>query len=257
MRLILILLLINLPHFVSAAEYRQIPEGTLRTVLANDATPEPIRIAGFSMRAMPVSNREFLAFLTSNRQWQRERIAALFADKSYLRHWQAPLLPGTAVGLDQPVTNVSWFAAEAYCESEGARLPSWSEWEYVAAADENRRDARDDPAWRARILGWYSHSAAEPLANVGGVENVYGVRDMHGLIWEWVEDFNAILVSVDSRNQGDPDKLQFCGAGAISLQDRDNYAILMRLALLSSLTAAVPPGTLAFRFSRTIAFSGD
>ena len=29
---------------------------------------------------------------------------------------------------------------------------------------------------------------------------------LHGLIWEWVDDFNALLVDGDSRKDGDPDK---------------------------------------------------
>lgn len=82
--------------------------------------------------------------------------------------------------------------------------------------------------------------------------NYYGVRDMHGLIWEWVEDFNALLVSADSRDQGDPEKLQYCGAGAISLQDRENFAILMRVALLSSLAGSDTTRDLGFRCARDI-----
>jgi formylglycine-generating enzyme len=76
------------------------------------------------------------------------------------------------------------------------------------------------------------------------------VQNTHGLIWEWVDDFNALLVSADSRNQGDPDRLQFCGAGAISLRDRDNYAVLMRIALLSSLNAVDSTSSLGFRCVR-------
>jgi len=49
------------------------------------------------------------------------------------------------------------------------------------------------------------------------------VRDLHGLVWEWVDDFNALMVSADNREQGDPERLKFCGAGALSMQDRDNY----------------------------------
>ncbi len=60
---------------------------------------------------------------------------------------------GDAARPPQPVTQVSWFAASAYCEAQHARLPMWAEWEYVAAADETRRDARGDPVWRERILG--------------------------------------------------------------------------------------------------------
>src|SRR4029077_8665004 len=143
--------------------------------------------------------------------------------------------------------NVSWFAAQAYCEGEGGRLPSWSEWEYVAAADATRRDARDDPVWLARILGWYARPANVALPWVGGPANVYGVRDVHGVVWEWVDDFNALLVDGDSRSGDDPDKLKFCGAGAINLQERENYAVLMRVALLSSLRASDSTGSLGFR----------
>ena len=51
--------------------------------------------------------------------------------------------------------------------------------------------------------------------------------------------------SADNRNQGDPDTAKFCGAGALSMDDRDNYAVLMRVAMLSSLEAPTPPPTSA------------
>jgi formylglycine-generating enzyme required for sulfatase activity len=117
-------------------------------------------------------------------------------------------------------------------------------------ADAERRDARNDPAWLARILGWYARPASDPLPEVGGAPNAYGVRDLHGVVWEWVDDFTALLVEGDSRTGNDPDKLKFCGAGAINLQDRDNYAVLMRIALLSSLNAADGTGSLGFRCAR-------
>jgi formylglycine-generating enzyme required for sulfatase activity len=148
----------------------------------------------------------------------------------------------------QPVTGVSWFAARAYCAAEHGRLPTWYEWEYAAAADETRRDARQDPGWRERILAWYAVSAAGPLADVGQrAPNVYGVEDLNGLVWEWVEDFGGLMVSGDSRSQGDPDKLQFCGAGALSAEIRDDYPVLMRIALLSSLEARYATRSLGFR----------
>lgn len=72
-------------------------------------------------------------------------------------------------------------------------------------------------------------------------------QDLHGLVWEWVDDFNALIVSGDSRDQGDPDKLKFFGAGALSLKDRENYAVLMRVAFLSSLEARSTAHSLGFR----------
>ena len=147
------------------------------------------------MRTTPVDKGEFLGFVASHPQWQRGRVAKIFADAGYLQDWRGALTLGDASTRGaQPVTSVSWFAAAAFCESEGGRLPTWNEWEYVAAADATRRDARTDPAWLAAILSWYSRPADAALPAVGGAANVYGVRDMHGLIWEWVDDFNALLV---------------------------------------------------------------
>ena len=242
-----------LPVGALATSYVPIPAGALTSVLANNADTGPTRVEAFAMRAKPVTNAEFLAFVKSERKWRRGRTPAAFTDASYLHQWRGPTALGEMMKGDQPLVSVSWFAAQAFCESEGARLPTWFEWEYVAAADETHRDARGDPAWRARILSWYSQPSSAPLLSVGSVTNAYGVRDMHGLVWEWVDDFNALLVSVDSRNQGDPDKLQFCGAGAISLKDRDNYAVLMRIALLSSLGAADTTNNLGFRCVRPVA----
>ena len=236
----------------AAAEYVVIPSGKIASVLANDADPGPASIPAFAMRATPVTNGEYLAFVKTNRVWQRGRAPASFADGTYLHAWRSAVQLGAGMSADQPVTNVSWFAAEAFCENEGGRLPTWIEWEYVAAADEKVSDARSNPVWRARILSWYSQSSSAPMPMVGGTANIFGVRDMHGLAWEWVDDFNALLVSADSRNQGDPDKLQFCGAGAISLKDRDNYAVLMRIALLSSLSATSTTNNLGFRCARPL-----
>jgi formylglycine-generating enzyme required for sulfatase activity len=241
---------VALGAFAQNASYVQVPGGPLDSVLANDADKGPVVMDGFAMRATPVTKGEYRAFVAANPQWQRGRIARTFADNGYLKDWPEALPRADWPANRQPVVNVSWFAAQAFCEAEGARLPTWQEWEYAAAADATRRDARADPAWRARILNWYAKPASASAADVGGEANVYGVRDLHGLIWEWVDDFNALLVSPDSRSNDDPDKLQFCGAGAISLQQRENYAVLMRIALLSSLGAADSTSSLGFRCVR-------
>jgi formylglycine-generating enzyme required for sulfatase activity len=238
-----------------AGEYVELPGGRFESVLPQGAVPTvsaPVEVRPFAMQAKPVTVGEYLAFVTAHPQWQKGRVAPIFAEKRYLSGWTSPSDPGRALSPRSPVVDVSWFAAKAYCESEGARLPTWIEWEYAAAADETRRDARADPAWRRRILAWYERPSSAALDAVGGSANAYGISNLHGLVWEWVDDFNALFIAGDSRTQGDPDLLKFCGAGAINIIDRDSYAVLMRIALLSSLNAADTTSTLGFRCVRPL-----
>jgi formylglycine-generating enzyme required for sulfatase activity len=131
-------------------------------------------------------------------------------------------------------------------------LPSWYEWEYVAAANESNADARALPDWRQEILSWYSQVSGNGIDNVGnGPANYYHIFNIHGLVWEWVDDFSAFLVTGDNREQGGADQLQFCGAGAITMEQKENYAVLMRVAMLSSLEARYTTRNLGFRCVRT------
>jgi len=247
-RLGLLLAALAAPAF--AADYASLPGGAFASVLPADANSADVKIAAFRLRREPVTNAEFLAFIKAHTEWRRDRVASVFAEARYLAQWSTADTLGPEAKPDQPVTQVSWFAAQAFCASKGARLPSWNEWELAAAADATRVDARSDPAWRAAILNWYAQPSSQSPASVGGATNVYGVRNLHGLIWEWVDDFNALLVASDSRDQNDPDRLRFCGAGALNLRDRDNYAVLMRIAMLSSLKAANTTVNLGFRCAK-------
>ncbi|MBK0392580.1 formylglycine-generating enzyme family protein [Ramlibacter algicola] len=235
---------------VQAGEYRLVPGGRFESVLPQGpvaTVSAPVDVAPFAMRTTPVTVGEFSSFVQAHPEWMRGQAPSVFVDRRYLLQWATPAAAGPALERGVPVTEVSWFAARAFCESEGARLPTWIEWEYAAAADATRTDARADPAWRRAILSWYEKPGGTALAAVGGAPNAYGLRDLHGLVWEWVDDFNALFIAGDSRTQGDPDKLKFCGAGALNIIDRDSYAVLMRIALLSSLNAADTTATLGFR----------
>ncbi len=242
---------------ISAASFASgtfvlVPGGEFRSILKYEDSKGNKKIATFQLQKTPVSNADFLAFVIQHPQWQRHKVPAVFAEPNrYLSHWQSPSVLGENALANQPVVQVSWFAASAYCESINARLPTWLEWEYAAAADTTRRDARKDPVWRESILGWYAKAATAPLSRIGQAPaNVYGVQDLHGLIWEWTEDYSAMLVSGDNRTQSDPDKAKFCGAGALSMDDRENYAVMMRVAMLSSLEAVNSTSSLGFRCAK-------
>jgi len=235
----------------AGARYAKLPGGEFSSALKYEDSGSRVRVAPFLLMTVPVTNADFLAFVRTHPQWRRDAVPAVFAESRYLSQWASATELGANALPQQPVVWVSWFAASAYCKAQGAHLPTWSQWEFAAAADERRTDARADPAWRERILAWYSQSSKRPLQSVGLQRpNAYDVRDLHGLVWEWTDDFSALLVSTDNRDQGDPDRLKFCGAGALSVNDRDNYAVLMRVAMLSSLDGADATANLGFRCAR-------
>jgi formylglycine-generating enzyme len=231
-------------------DYLLLPGGEFRSALPADGKTAPVIIAPFFLRTRPVSNAEYRDFVLKHPQWRRGTVPAVLAGADYLSAWNGPLDHGPLAS-SAPVTQVSWYAAAAFCETEQARLPRWYEWEFAAAADESRTDARADPAWLQRILAWYSRPADKPPHSIGLTRpNRYGIVDMHGLVWEWVEDFSALFVNADSRVQGGHKQRDFCGGAAVSLADRQNYAVLMRLALLAAMDANQEGAYLGFRCAR-------
>jgi formylglycine-generating enzyme required for sulfatase activity len=240
--------LVHPPAPALAAEPRDsiVSGSTFTTVLPATATSKTVKVAPFRMDRALVSNAEFANFLKQHPEWRRGNVPKLFGDSQYLTGWRSPADPGSALAR-KPVTQVSWFAASAYCEAQGKRLPRWYEWELVAAASDKIPDARADASWRQKILDWYAKSASGPLPDAGAsAPNYYGIRDLHGVAWEWVEDAGGMLVSDDGREQGDGGS-RFCGAGATSFEQKENYAMLMRIAMLSSMKASYTSSSMSFR----------
>ena len=213
---------------------------------------KPVEVVAFKMDVYPVTNAQFLTFLNKNPQFSRSKIKGLFAEKSYLSHWESDFNFGKKNLSNAPVTNVSWFAAKKYCECQGKRLPTMDEWEYVAMADEKRIDARTKQEFNNYILSWYEKPKTH-LNPVGSTyKNYWGVYDMHGLIWEWTSDFNSIFLSGESRKDKDTDKNLFCGSGSINASDLMNYAAFMRYSFRASLKARYTTLNQGFRCASAI-----
>ncbi len=246
--LALLAIVVNPPSPTLAAEPRDaaLPGGNFTTVLPPSAKARTTKVAPFRLDRSLVSNADYAKFLRTHPEWQRGNVPKLFADASYLADWPSAGAPGDALAR-KPVTQVSWFAASAYCEAQGRRLPRWYEWEYAAAASDKLPDARADATWRQNILDWYAKSASGPLPDAGASPpNYFGIRDLHGVAWEWVEDAGGMLVSDDGREQGDGGN-RFCGAGATTFEQKENYAMLMRIAMLSSMKASYTSNSMSFR----------
>lgn len=234
---------------MSAAKTPQVRvgPGVYRPLYPTSAAEAEISVPAFSLDETPVSNAAYLAFVQAHPEWRRDRVPALYTDEGYLTHWAGPVELGSGVDPQAPVTRISWFAARAYCAAQGERLPDEAEWELAAAASEDQPNALQDPAFLARILDWYATPGAGALGPVRrGSPNYWGVYDLHS-VWEWIEDYNSALIAVDNRQDGGTDKLQFCGASALSAKDKEDYAAFMRIAFRSSLEGRFTARNLSFR----------
>jgi sulfatase modifying factor 1 len=152
-----------------------------------------VAVAAFPLDRYPVTNADYLEFVRQRPAWQRSQVKRLFADASYLSHWTGDLEPGPHAPVQQPGGAVSWFAARAYAKWKGQRLPTLAEWELAARADDHQHRGRASwPGTAARcVVPCPRWAPPSPKRN--------GVWDLHGLVWEWVNDFNTALVTGESR----------------------------------------------------------
>lgn len=196
----------------------------------------------FDITRYPITNEEFLEFVTSHPQWKKSAAKKLFVDETYLKQWSSDLTIGPSLLPKAPVVNVSWFAANAYCESLSARLPTVNEWEYIASRPVKGADIS------RIILDWYSRPTPEILPSVEtGLKNETGVSALHGMIWEWTLDYNSTMVTGESRGDSSLEKSLFCGAGSAGAANPEDYAAFMRFAFRSSLKSKYTVNNLGFR----------
>lgn len=226
----------------AAREPVQLPAGRFAPLFGLDVGQTDFPVGAFALDVRPVSRAQFREFLEANPAWRAGKPPKTLVDERYLASLNNRLSP-TA-----PVVEVSYFAARAYCASKQGRLPTTLEWEYAGAADETRGDASRDPEFAQRILDWYSKPARPgDLEQPGSPRNAYGLEAMHGLVWEWTDDFNAVFVSGDNRQDGDKNAKYMCGSSATGSARREDYAAFMRYALRSSLTPRTALPNLGFR----------
>ena len=182
-----------------------------------------VDVASFALSKYEVTRGQFAAFAAATAHVSRGCRVYAWQVRSFGRDrwewktdeqasWQAP-------GFDQrenePVVCVSWEDAKAYVRwlseetGERYRLPSEAEWEYAAragtttrfhwgaGADEhcahgNGADRTAERTFRSQAFSWSFSDCTDGAARTALVgsfaPNAFGLHDMAGNVWEWVED---------------------------------------------------------------------
>jgi formylglycine-generating enzyme required for sulfatase activity len=207
-----------------------IPPGSF--VMGNDGGVNEERYEGpphdvtigysFAFGLLEITTAQFRSFIDDSgytagsdcRMWTGESV-----DHVAGKDWRDPGY-GRPPGDNDPVACVSWYDAKAYVAwlagktGQPYRLPTEAEWEYVGHGGGSTAWAwGDDPDAGCAVANYYDQSAAglrpwDPVAcddgqkivaPVGSLEvNAFGIHDVIGNVWEWVEDCYVVPYGVQA-----------------------------------------------------------
>ncbi len=142
---------------------------------------------GFEMEVTDVTQLQWFLVMGNNPSHFKSR---QYCQSDYISMKGADLCP------NNPVEQVSWDDAQAFIarlnqgnDGYTYRLPTEAEWEYAArAGTQTAYNFGDDPT-QLDAHAWYSNNSGSQTRAVGGkTANAFGLHDMGGNVWQWVQD---------------------------------------------------------------------
>jgi formylglycine-generating enzyme required for sulfatase activity len=200
---------------------------------ANEKPVHSVNVKGFAISKFEVTQGQWKAVMGSN--------PSKFKD----------------CGDNCPVENVSWNEAQDYIQKLNARsgqkyrLPTEAEWEYACRGGQHHKHCGSEDANAVALYGENSGGKTQAVGQKAA--NGYGLHDMSGNVWEWVQD------GWHSNYQGAPDDGSEWTTGADTSRRvirGDSYYYLSKGGARAAQRGGSSPykrsGNFGFRIARTI-----
>ena len=162
-------------------------------------------------------------------------------------------------GQTLPASNVSWDDAQRYVKwlstvtGKNYRLLTEAEWEYANRGGTTTRFSFGDDDFSVGEYAWYDANSQTRPHPVGGKKaNAFGLFDMHGNVWEWVDDcwhdtYDRAPNDGSTWIPCDDEKIRVLRGGSAA-----EKAAVLRTALRASKPMGARLYTYGFRVARTI-----
>ena len=164
-----------------------------------------VHLDSFSIDIFPVTNGDYLKFIEDGGYENFRFWLADGWDQVKKNGWNAPMYWEKEDGIwkridfrgkleinpNEPVCNISYYEAYAYCKWLGKRLPTEAEWEKAASWNEEKQIKTvfpwgNEPVFenRANLLESYLWAPSE-IGSYPEGKSHYGIHQMMGDVWEW------------------------------------------------------------------------
>lgn len=138
-------------------------------------------------------------FEVTQAQWRAVMGTSSFAPARSNPFYDLPGMAERLTASDHPAT-VSWHDAQAFIARLNAieggaryRLPTEAEWEYAARAGTRTAYSFGDDVGDLHRYAWYGEDFGSGSTHAVATKapNPWGLHDVHGNVWEWVQDWYA------------------------------------------------------------------